>query len=550
MSVDQEPELGKLAERSIAGRYRLVRPLGEGGMGRVWLARDEMLRRDVAVKELVPSPGLGSDQQRELRERSIREARAIARLNHPNVVRIFDVLHADGEPWIVMEFVPSRSLQQVLSEHGPVAPAEAARIGLAVLAGLRAAHRVGLLHRDVKPANVLLADDGRVVLTDFGLATAPDDPSMTQTGVVLGSPSYLAPERAFDGVVGPAADLWSLGATLYTAVEGRPPYARASTLATLAALTTEPPAPAVRAGAMAPALEGLLRKDPSRRVGAEEAETLLRQAAAGQPASSATAPPVTLEMPLAQGPAPQPLDASAPVAALLTGAGSATRRGRRLVLVAGVVAVVLLAGGLAAHRLGTWPKSGDPVQHSGIGLVPLPVSSASGTVPSPSAPPSPSPTASPTRHSTAPASTKAGAPSSTSQPQPPTTAIVTATGVISHGGGSWCADISPKHTVQLWDCNHSGPQTWSVHSDGRLSALGDTVCMTPVNDGRTVGTAIGVSSCSGTDNAQTWRQTNSTIVNTASGLCLSPGTFGYTSPFALQTCNSDSMQQWDLPTSA
>src|SRR4051812_12948404 len=219
MGGDQEPALGglakdTLAEGTLAGRYRLVRPLGQGGMGRVWLARDEVLHRYVAIKELVTPPGLSSDRQREMRERSIREARSIARLNHTNVVRIFDVLHADGQPRIVMEFVPSRSLQQVLAEDGPLAPAEAARIGLAVLAALRAAHRAGLLHRDVKPANVLLAEDGRVVLTDFGLAMASDDPSMTQTGAIVGSPSYLAPERAIDGAVGPAADLWSLGATL------------------------------------------------------------------------------------------------------------------------------------------------------------------------------------------------------------------------------------------------------------------------------------------------------------------------------------------------
>jgi eukaryotic-like serine/threonine-protein kinase len=224
-------------------------------MGRLWLARDEMLCRDVAIKELVPPPGPTSGGQREMRERSMREARAIARLDHTNVVRIFDVLYADGEPCIVMEFVPSRSLDLVLSEDGPVAPAEVVRIGLAVLAALRAAHRTGLLHRDVKPANVLLADDGRVVLTDFGLAHGRDDPSMTQTGIVLGSPSYLAPERATDDVVGPAADLWSLGATLYAAVEGRPPYVRSSTLATLTALATEPPTPPTRAGALAPVLD-------------------------------------------------------------------------------------------------------------------------------------------------------------------------------------------------------------------------------------------------------------------------------------------------------
>ncbi|MGC4804698.1 protein kinase domain-containing protein [Micromonospora sp. DT233] len=277
-------------QRSIAGRYRLVSLIGQGGMGRVWLARDETLRRDVAIKELVSPPGLTDDERRELRERSMREARAIARLDQSNVVRIFDVLHADGEPWIVMEFVPSRSLQTVLAESGPLPPAQVARIGLAVLAALRAAHQAGLLHRDVKPANVLIGENGRVKLTDFGLATTPDDPSMTRTGIVLGSPSYLAPERLTDGETGPAADLWSLGATLYAAVEGQPPYARSSSIATLTALATAEPTPPQRAGALTPALEGLLRKDPRQRIDVEEAERLLRQATTEHPAPAATPP--------------------------------------------------------------------------------------------------------------------------------------------------------------------------------------------------------------------------------------------------------------------
>jgi serine/threonine protein kinase len=164
-------------------------------MGRVWAARDELLGREVAVKELVLPAGMAAEDVRELGERTIREARAIARLDHRNVVRIFDVVFADERPWIVMELVPSRSLYEVVSSDGPMPPEQVARIGLGVLAALRAAHRAGVLHRDVKPANVLLGDDGRVVLTDFGLATASGDSSMTSTGIVLGSPSYLAPER-------------------------------------------------------------------------------------------------------------------------------------------------------------------------------------------------------------------------------------------------------------------------------------------------------------------------------------------------------------------
>ncbi|MBQ1018555.1 protein kinase [Micromonospora sp. D93] len=262
----------------VADRYRLLSPLGQGGMGRVWKARDEVLHRDVAIKELVPPPGLTDEERREMRERSLREARAIARLNNANVVRIFDVLRTDGDPWIVMEYVASRSLQDTLAEDGPVSVARTVEIGLGVLGALSAAHKAGVMHRDVKPGNVLLGDDGRVVLTDFGLATIPGDPNVTRTGMVLGSPAYISPERARDGTAGPEADLWSLGATLYAAVEGKSPYARPSAIGTLAALATEPIPPPKNAGPLKAVLNGLLRKDPNERITAEVAERLLRRA--------------------------------------------------------------------------------------------------------------------------------------------------------------------------------------------------------------------------------------------------------------------------------
>ncbi|MER7991573.1 serine/threonine-protein kinase [Micromonospora chalcea] len=263
----------------VADRYRLITPLGQGGMGRVWKARDEVLHRDVAIKELVPPPGLTPEERREMRERSLREARAIARLNNVNVVRIFDVLRTDGDPWIVMEYVASKSLQDTIAEDGPVSSAKAVEIGLGVLNALKAAHKAGIMHRDVKPGNVLLGEDGRVVLTDFGLATIPGDPNVTRTGMVLGSPAYISPERARDGTAGPEADLWSLGATLYAAVEGKSPYARPSAIATLAALATEPLPPPRNAGPLKPVLQGLLRKDPDERITAEVAERMLRKAA-------------------------------------------------------------------------------------------------------------------------------------------------------------------------------------------------------------------------------------------------------------------------------
>ncbi|WNM37882.1 serine/threonine-protein kinase [Micromonospora halotolerans] len=283
----------------IAGRYRLLDLVGRGGMGRVWRARDEMLHREVAVKQVVPPGWLAAHERDEVRGRTLREARATARLSHPNVVRVYDVVRVDGDPWLVMEYVPSRSLQEIIDSDGPVDPRRAAGIGLAVLAALRAAHEAGVLHRDVKPANVLLASDGRVLLTDFGLAVFDGgDGMMTRPGLVLGSPQYVAQERAAEGVSSVEADLWSLGATLHAAVEGRSPYARSTAMATLAALASQPPDPAPHAGPLAPVLVGLLRRDPRHRLGPDDAARLLAAATAptvdvpGWPvAGAAPAPP-------------------------------------------------------------------------------------------------------------------------------------------------------------------------------------------------------------------------------------------------------------------
>jgi len=265
----------------IAGRYRLLEPVGKGGMGRVWLAHDEVLHRQVAIKEVVPPSWLTETERGQLRELTLREARAAARLNHPNVVKIYDVLHTEKWPWIVMEYVQSRSLQKVLEEDGPLAPELAAEVGLAVLAALQAAHGSGVLHRDVKPHNVLIGPDGRVVLTDFGLATLDTDGAITRPGLIA-TPQYLAPERARLGLSSVESDLWSLGATLYAAVEGRTPYARPSVVETLTALATQDPDPLLQAGPLKPIIEGLLRRDPKTRMTTHEVERLLIRAANGQ----------------------------------------------------------------------------------------------------------------------------------------------------------------------------------------------------------------------------------------------------------------------------
>jgi eukaryotic-like serine/threonine-protein kinase len=272
--------------RVLAGRYRVVSALGRGGMGVVWRAVDEVLGREVAVKELRTYNDVAGPELADLRVRMQREARAAARVRHPVVVAVHDVAEEDGRPVIVMELVDGPSLDDVLSERGTIDPREAAAIGTRVLEALGAAHRVGVLHRAVKPGNVLLDRDGRVVLTDFGIAPMedPGDGSttrLTRSGELLGSLDYLAPERARGQDPGPASDIWALGATLYAAVEGAAPFRRTSTWSTLTAIVVEElPEPRL-SGPLHPVLRRLMDKDPARRPDAETAARLLAAVADG-----------------------------------------------------------------------------------------------------------------------------------------------------------------------------------------------------------------------------------------------------------------------------
>ncbi|MCC3773426.1 serine/threonine protein kinase [Streptomyces sp. UNOB3_S3] len=266
------------AGRLLAGRYRLGDVLGRGGMGTVWRATDETLGRVVAVKELRFPANIDEDEKRRLITRTLREAKAIARIRSAGAVTVFDVVHEDDRPWIVMELIEGRSLADVIREDGPLKWRRAAEVGLAVLDVLRAAHREGILHRDVKPSNVLIADDGRVVLTDFGIAQVEGDPSVTSTGMLVGAPSYISPERARGQKPGPPADLWSLGGLLYAAVEGAPPYDKGSAIATLTAVMTEPLGPPRNAGPLAEVMYGLLAKDPQKRLDEAGARALLTDA--------------------------------------------------------------------------------------------------------------------------------------------------------------------------------------------------------------------------------------------------------------------------------
>ncbi|MFD7720257.1 serine/threonine-protein kinase [Streptomyces sp. NPDC059814] len=279
------PEQG--AGRLLGGRYRLVGRLGDGGMGTVWRAHDEVVERDVAVKEPRLPEHLGAREREVAHLRMQREARAAARIDHPSVVTVHDVVVEDAKPWIVMELVRGQSLAELLQE-GTLDPREASRIGLAVLGALIAAHGAGVLHRDVKPANVLLGRGDRVVLTDFGIAQVEGEEALTETGAFVGSPEYIAPERVLGQRPGPESDLWSLGVVLYASVEGVSPYRRSHTPATLqAVLSAEPQMPARGAGAFGMLVMQLLRKDPGARPAAAEVRQTLESVASAPSAPAA-----------------------------------------------------------------------------------------------------------------------------------------------------------------------------------------------------------------------------------------------------------------------
>ncbi|MET8766013.1 serine/threonine-protein kinase, partial [Streptomyces sp. NPDC004658] len=286
----QETRQDKNERRLLAGRYRLGDVLGRGGMGTVWRAEDETLGRTVAVKELRFPSNIDEEEKRRLITRTLREAKAIARIRNNSAVTVFDVVDEDDRPWIVMELVEGKSLAEVIREDGVLEPQRAAEVGLAILDVLRSAHREGILHRDVKPSNVLIAEDGRVVLTDFGIAQVEGDPSITSTGMLVGAPSYISPERARGHKPGPAADLWSLGGLLYAAVEGTPPYDKGSAIATLTAVMTEPLEEPKNAGPLRDVIYGLLTKDPAKRLDDAGARAMLNA--------------------VIQAPAPKPLDAT------------------------------------------------------------------------------------------------------------------------------------------------------------------------------------------------------------------------------------------------
>ncbi len=390
--------------RVIAGRYRLEKRLGRGGMGVVWRATDQLLGRQVAVKEIAQDDSLSEEEARQHRDRTLREARAVAQLRHPHIIVVHDVVEQDERPYIVMELIDGGSLADRISTHGPVDAAEAARIGVALLGALRTAHAAGVLHRDIKPANVLLetasdeADADRVVLTDFGIAQVAGATTLTENGAFVGSPEYTAPERMSGVRTGPASDLWSLGALLCTVLSGESPFRRDSLGGILHAVVFDEIRPPEEARPLLPVVRGLLERDPERRLGAAEAERMLRaflktgrtpKAAAGGASPGYT--PTQKDVPLRElAPPPQPSTPSPTPPATEV---PPPRRSTRGVLVAALLVAAMAGAGVSAAAL--LMRGDDKEASPPVSSAPLTSTSAGTTSPSPtrSATPSPSKTA-------------------------------------------------------------------------------------------------------------------------------------------------------------
>ncbi|MFF5573340.1 serine/threonine-protein kinase [Streptomyces luteogriseus] len=487
-------------ERVIAGRYRLLAPLGEGGMGTVWRARDEVLHREVAVKEVRAPSGLAGDDVQRMYARLEREAWAAARVANRNVVTVYDVATDDGRPWIVMELVRGLSLAEVLDAEGPMEPQRAAHIGAEVLAALRSAHEAGVLHRDVKPANVLISNDGRIVLTDFGIAMVEGSSALTMTGEVIGSPEFLAPERALGRTPGPESDLWSLGVLLYAAVEGHSPFRHDTPLRTLRAIVDEELPPPYRAGPLAPVIEGLLRKDPEQRLPPERAEEDLRVVAAGgSPRADTTRavpfPPTAVGRPEPAPTPPMPFpgrSASGPAATTTaTGRDGERRAGR--VLVAGVIALALAVGGLTYVLLNDGDGSDGNDQGAGDGT-PTATKSPPRSTGEEKSSPSPTPTPSESKESSAPPQSVRvalqGRRTDYSGPCPPPNARApefTATLTV----GRLPAEVSYRWVTQDGQVLDGGWKTLSFAEGGGRSKR-DTVRVTTEEESGTFENEIGV----------------------------------------------------------
>ncbi|MCX5554828.1 serine/threonine protein kinase [Streptomyces sp. NBC_00038] len=557
--------------RLIAGRYRILDRIGRGGMATVWRAHDDLLDRQVAVKKLHPQPHLDADELDTLFERTRREARSAARISHPNVVVVHDVVDDEGLPIIVMEYVPSTTLADRIKAHGPVPPEEVARIGRGVLAALRAAHRAGVLHRDVKPANVLLAEDGRVVLTDFGIAQASETSNLTRSGQLVGSVDFMAPERLVGAKPGPAADLWALGATLFQAVEGRSPFLRDTVAQTMYAIAMEPAPEARGAGPLTTLIQGLLVGNPAERLSAEDAERMLRLPA-GEAGSSVVPPAARTtadNVPVAgAGPNPgrgtdeayaagQPAERPQPATTDLQAQRSPGRSKKPVVLAAAVATALLIAIAvlitMPAEKNGTSATASDG---------PLPADE-----PTPRSTDTSAPAASPADSaqslssgatlSTPPSSQSASqAAQEDSEPEPEDKDTSAASGsgtpvapagraLVVAASGKCLSSGAGTEGLQLVQatCDGSAAQRWQTGSGGALRSSGK--CMTVAGGATEDRTEIQLAGCNG-DTSQRFHLAGTQLTADQSQKCVD--IFGGASGTGavLWECNGRDNQTWTL----
>ncbi|AYL37760.1 serine/threonine-protein kinase [Streptomyces fungicidicus] len=398
MGTDGEAEsaTARPNSRVIAGRYRLEARLGRGGMGVVWRATDQLLGRGVAVKELPLDETLSATDARRQRDRTLREARALAQLSHPHIIVVHDVVEDDERPYIVLELIDGPSLADRITDRGPVDAMEAARIGIDLLGALRAAHTAGVLHRDLKPANVLLENGtDRVVLTDFGIARVSGATTLTETGSFVGSPEYTAPERMSGARTGPEGDLWSLGALLCTALSGESPFRRDSLGGVLHAVVVDEIRPPAQAGPILPVVRGLLERDPDRRLDADRAERMLR-AFRETGRTPESAPPGLLppdrEPPRRRTPAWREETGGRPPGS--PGVRPVRRQPTRGALVAALAVAAMAGAGVSAAALLLQDRGGDGGGTPASTAPRTPAAQSPSGSPSPSA--SPGPTDSPT----------------------------------------------------------------------------------------------------------------------------------------------------------
>jgi tRNA A-37 threonylcarbamoyl transferase component Bud32 len=558
----------------VGGRYRLIQPIGQGGMAMVWHGQDEMLGREVAIKQILMSPGTPDSERRTLIDRVLREARNAARLSdHPNIVAVHDVVLEDGVPWTIMQLVAGHSLQQHLDAWGPLPAEHVVEIAAAMLRALGAAHAAGIVHRDVKPGNVMLADNGEILLTDFGIAIHYADVGLTMTGMFVGSPGYVAPERLRGGDGDSSSDLYSLGVTLYWAVEGVAPFPEGNPLAVL-----DDPVPVPqRAGRLAPLIMALLEKEPTRRPGVPEALAMI----------SAPAP----EMPTApmMPPAGAEADGTVPFNAVPFNAGP-MGGGPVNAGLAGGTAVMPMQG--EQNPTMFWQAPGDPGAPTATG-----VPGGPGMPGGPGFPPYPpnrrknglsnipvavpiigtviliviavvalvlyngnqNGNASASATNTPSASTGTSAPAgvilsgSASPSASPSPSAQAMTGTIT-GYQGLCLDDSGGSTansnpVIVYNCNNGTNQQWTVQTNGTVQTLG--MCLDVGGGATNDGATVDLYTCNNTG-AQVWQpQSNGELVNPQSGKCLDDTNFGGSGiQVQIWDCGDGSNQQWKLPTTA